>query len=65
MRHFKSKTEKKEWLAKLLEKLAKDVRGNVYGEDGCGINPEGYGLSDVISDAMDGHEPEYGSQKQL
>lgn len=59
MKRFKNKTEKKEWLAKLLEKLAKDVRTGVYGKDGCASNPEGYGLSDVVSDAMDGHEPKY------
>ena len=59
-RQFHSPNEKKQFIADLLIKLAKDVEEGKYGEDGCWPNPYNryYSLPDILSDAEAGFIPD-------
>ena len=54
---FRSKREKRAWLAALLKQLSQDLLAGKYGADGCAANREGYCVADVVSDAMSGYAP--------
>lgn len=54
---FEFAEQRQQWIANWLKVLAMDVVSGLYGEDGLGLNPEGYCLVDVVSDMQEGYEP--------
>lgn len=58
-KQFRSKDEKRQFMADLLVALAEDVKKGKYEDDGCGVNPDNsfYSLPDVLSDAEAGYVP--------